>query len=61
MHCFIYKTKFKTWSNFFINLASDVPPVVENLGFILVIFFIIFFAIKIVFSGLVKKESPLAK
>ena len=30
---------------FLINLASEVPPVVENLGLILVIFLIIFFAI----------------
>ena len=41
------------------NLASDVPPVVENLGVILVIFLIIFFAIWIVSLGLVRNDSPL--
>ena len=45
---------------FLINLASEVPPVVENFGFILVIFFMIFFAINIVLFGLVKNASPLA-
>ena len=42
------------------NLASEVPPVVESLGFIFVILFIIFLAIKTVFSGFVKKASPFA-
>ena len=41
------------------NLASDVPPVVENFGDTLVTFLIIFLAINIVLFGLVKKESPL--
>ena len=43
------------------NLASDVPPVVENFGLTFVIFLIIFFAKNIVLSGLVKNESPLAR
>ena len=45
---------------FLINLASEVPPVVEKTGLIFVIFLIILFDIITVFSGLVKKESPLA-
>ena len=43
------------------NLASEVPPVVEKTGFIFVTFFIIFFAKRIFFPGVVKKESPLSK
>ena len=46
---------------FFINLASDVPPVVEKTGLILVIFFIIFFANWVVAPGWVRKESPVTK
>ena len=59
MHSFIHQSKFKTRRNLLINLASEVPPVVDNFGLILVIFLIIFFAIKIVFPGFVKKASPL--
>ena len=46
---------------FFINLASEVPPVVEKTGLILVIFFIIFLANWMVSPGWVKKESPVTK
>ena len=45
---------------FLINLASDVPPVVEKTGLILVTFLIIFLALKIVLFGLVKNASPFA-
>ena len=44
---------------FLINLASEVPPVVENFGSILVIFLIIYLAINIVLFGFVKNDSPL--
>ena len=40
------------------NLASDVPPVVDNLGLILVILLIVFCIINVVLFGLVKKASP---
>ena len=45
---------------FLINLASEVPPVVESFGLIFGYFFNNFFAIKIVLPGFVKKASPLA-
>ena len=44
---------------FLINLASEVPPVVENFGDTLVTLLIMFLAINIVLFGLVKKEAPL--
>ena len=40
------------------NLASDVPPVVESLGFILVTFLITFCIINVVLLGFVRKASP---
>ena len=43
---------------FLINLKSEVPPVVDNFGLILVIFFIIFWIINVVLLGFVKKASP---
>ena len=61
MHRFIHQSKFQAGCNFFINLASEVPPVVENLGLTLVNLFIIFFAEKIVLFGFVKNESPFSK
>ena len=44
---------------FFIKRASDVPPVVEKTGLILVILLITFFAICIDLPGFVIKASPL--
>jgi len=46
---------------FFINRASEVPPVVEKIGLTLVIFLIIFLAKKMFFPGFVKKESPFSR
>ena len=40
------------------NLASEVPPVVESFGRIFVIFFIIFCIINVVLFGFVKNASP---
>ena len=61
MHCFVNNPNSRHGAIFFINLASEVPPVVEKTGFIPVTFLIIFLLTKIFLPGFVKKASPLSK
>ena len=58
--CIVFPTKPNSNPGdiFLINLKSEVPPVVDNLGLILVILFTIFCILKVVLFGLVKKDSP---
>ena len=52
------KPNSKQGEIFLINLASEVPPVVDNFGLILVILFITLWIINVVEFGLVKNASP---
>ena len=52
------KPNSKPGDIFLINLKSEVPPVVDSLGLILVIFLMTFCIIKVVLFALVKKASP---
>ena len=58
--CIVFPTKpnSKQGAIFLMNLASDVPPVVESLGFILVTFLITFCIMNVVLLGFVRKASP---
>ena len=58
MHVFPNNTKFNNWTNFDINLASDVPPEVLSSGSFFVTFFTALTIDSVNFSEKLKKDSP---
>ena len=55
---FLTKPNSKHGAIFLINLASEVPPVVESLGLTFVTLFMISLIIKVVLFGFVRNASP---